>query len=499
MSRRTRKGGRRRFEIQPGQHRPKNARNGLIFVVLAGLFLFVIYTKPGIPFLDGGGTEIAADIDNGANIRPGYTPVRVQGVEVGQVTSVGRAASGKGVRIAMKIDDGKGVSVRRDATLTLRWRTLLGRNLYVDLKPGSPSAPPLGDDTIALARTSTQTELDEAIEPLDDHGRQAVKTIVNEFDKGFASPDGYRRTVRALRPAMRSLGPGLRALRGTQPGDLPRMIRATSRTVGAVARDEVALGELINSGRVALGVTAARQADLRGLLSAAPGALAETRRTMVRLRSTLDVLDPLARDLRPGVRKLEGSARDAQTVLTAATPLLKDARPTLRALQPAVQDLTKLTTSGNAFIDALDPTLDRLIYPILPWARQRDIESERKNYEVIGPALSSAAGVTALGDRNGPVANFEAGVGEGLPGLSPCKTFLTNEYVAPDEKLNCELAARLIQGLLTGTPPDKVELRGGTVPEKKLRAIMDDKAKLRSLVRKAAPGLAGTTTKERGR
>ncbi len=483
MSRRARRGRSPLFEIQPGQHRPKHVRNGAIFVVAIALFLWIIYTRPTIPGLGKGGTEVTADVSNGANVRPGYTPVRVQGVDVGQVTKVERSPSGRGVRVTFRVDDGTGVEVKRDARISLRWRTLLGRNLYVDLQPGSKSAPDLGGATIALHRTTVQNELDEAVEPLDDDGRTALKTIIREFDRGFAEGTGYRRTAKALGPAMRSLGPGLRALRGTQPGDLQELVRGVSRTAGALASDEVALGNLVTGGRATLAVTAARQADLRSLLSAAPGALAETRTTMARLRETLDVLDPLARDLRPGARKLPAAADETRRLLTVATPLLQDAGPTVRALRPAVQDLTKLTGSGTAFIAAIDPTLDRLIHPILPWARQRDAESKMKNYEVIGPAVSAAAGVTALGDRVGPVANFEAGVGENVEGLSPCKTFITNEYIPDDQKLNCELATRLITALLTGTPPDKVPFKSSAASAGAVRSLLRDTPKLRALAR----------------
>ncbi|WP_320671809.1 MlaD family protein [Patulibacter defluvii] len=483
MSRRTRRSGRGRFEIQPGQHRPKHVRNGAFFVAFVAVFLWVIYTKPTVPGFGTSGTEVTADVASGANVRPGYTPVRVQGVDVGQVTGVERAPSGRGVRISFRVDDGKGVAVKQDATVALRWRTLLGRNLYVDLQPGSRSAPDLGGRTIALNRTTVQNELDEAIEPLDDDGRQALKTVVREFDRGFADGTGYRQTTKSLGPAMRALGSGLRALRGTEPGDLQQLVRETSATAGAVARSEVNLAGMITNGRLALGVTAARQADLRGLLSAAPGALAETRATMARLRTTLDVLDPLAEQLRPGARKLAGSAQQARRLLVAATPLLRDAEPTVRDLRPAVQDLTRLTGSGNDFIGAITPTLDRLIHPILPWARQKNVEADRPNYQLIGPTLSNVGGATSYGDRLGAVANFEAGVGESVEGLSPCKTWITNSYIPADQKVQCELLVRVLTGVMTGTPLDQVQVKGGAVSQATTRSLLKDKPELRAVAR----------------
>lgn len=484
-NRNKRRGGRGMFEIRPGQHRPKNIRNGTIFVALIAIFVVVLYVKPTVPGFAKKGQEVTFDVDNGINIRPGNTPIRVRGVDVGTISKVERAPSGKGVRVTMLVEKGKGVTVHKDASVSMRWRTLLGRNLYADLNPGSASAPVLAkSDVIPLSRTETQTELDQAVDPFDASGRRSVKTIISEFEKGFGSAEAYQRTVKALGPAMKSLGPGLRSIRGTQPGDLQEAITGTSRVLGSLAASEVKLGDLINNGSVALGVTAARSTDLQSILSNAPGALNETRVTMARLRTTLDTLDPVAQQLRPGSRKLEGSADDASTLLTAATPLLKDAKPTVRALKPAVQDLTKLTTSGNALMAAANPVLDDAIYPILPYLRTKGVESDHKTYEMIGPTLSSADGVAGLGDQYGTLANFEAGVGESaIPAFSPCQTNLTDPTVALSDKINCDAAVRLIAALITGTSPDQIDVKNGVAPKAKVDALLDNTTKIKALTK----------------
>ena len=135
------------FDPRPGRARPNVLRTGAIFCAISGIFLWIIYTKPTI--IPSAGTNVKAHMASGANIRPGYTPVRVSGVEVGQVTKLERHDD-RGVIVTMKVEDGKGVDLRQDASAHLRWRTLLGRNDYIDLIPGSKSAPELGDNTIPL-------------------------------------------------------------------------------------------------------------------------------------------------------------------------------------------------------------------------------------------------------------------------------------------------------------------------------------------------------------
>jgi phospholipid/cholesterol/gamma-HCH transport system substrate-binding protein len=442
------------FDVQPGQHKPKLVRNGAIFAALVSIFLWILYTKPSIPFFTSAGTTIKADFAYAADLQPGYTPVRVLGVNVGVVSAVGRATSGRGVQVAMTIDPGKGVIVKQDASASLRWRTLLGLNYYVDLTPGSPSAPRLGGRVIPESRTSSQVELDQALEPLNAQGRQALQTTIDQFDAGFANPTAVGQTIQNFAPAMTNLAAGLPALRGTTPGDLPALVASTSKAMGALAGDEVALGGLIDSGAVALGVTAAQRIDLGSTFDQAPGALAQTQATMARLRVTLGILDPIARQLRPGARRLYRAATLAQTAVSAATPLLGDLKPTLAAIRPSVTALATAAKAGVPVIDSLTPTLDRITSSFLPFLGQTDPETKLKNYEAVGPAVAGVSSAIAYGDQYGTLADFEAGFGENTLGsISPCSTFLTDPTVPLQKKIDCQALSQLLVSILSGQSP----------------------------------------------
>jgi virulence factor Mce-like protein len=467
-----------RLEIVPGQHRPKRIRNGAMFVAAVLIFLWIIYTKPTLPFLGPGGSKLTAELSYGANIRPGYTPVRVHGVEVGQVTGVERAPSGRGVRIEMRIEDGKGVVLHRDAGLSLRWRTLLGRNMYIDLDPGSPSAPRLGNAFIPRSRTSDQVELDTALEPFDARGRKSARTIIAGFDGGFSDPKALQRTVDAVAPTMAPLSRTLQAFRGTSPGtDLPSLVRTTSVTMDALARSEAALAGVIDHGQVALGATAARSADLSAILNTAPAALSETRATMSRLNGTLDAVDPLATALIGGASRLDGAAARTQVALRAAVPLLADLRPTLRDLRPALADLSQAAADGTPAFGPLTSTLERVRDTFLPFLHANSDESKRPNYQDIGPAVASVSSATSWGDKNGPVANFEAAAGENAIVDSPCDTAISNP--SAQQLIQCELLSRAYAASVTGRRPQDVRVRDSAVPFSKLAPYLTGKAALK--------------------
>jgi virulence factor Mce-like protein len=446
---------RKLFDPQPGLNKPKLVRNGAIFTVLVAIFLYIIYTKPPLPLISSSGTKINADFAYAADVVPGRTPVRVLGVDVGVVTGVARAPDRHGVRVTMTLNDGSGVKVKQDASASLRERTLLGLNFYVDLTPGSASASPLRDGVIPASRTSTQVELDQALQPLNAQGRQALTTLIDQFDAGFADPSAVKRTIRNTAPAMRNLAAGLPGLRGLNPGvDLPAAVTSTGRWMGAAARDDAALAGLIDNGAVALGVTAAQQLALGSTFDQAPGALQQTEATMARLRTTIATLNPIAQQLEPGVAKLDRAARLARTALSTATPLLRDLQPTLAAIRPSVTALAGAGRAGVPVIASLTPMLDRVRTSFLPFLNQTDPETKLKNYEAVGPAVAGVSAAIALGDKYGTLAGFQAGFGENtIGGVSPCTTNLLNPTVPVQDKIDCQALVQMLSSIFTGSAP----------------------------------------------
>jgi ABC-type transporter Mla subunit MlaD len=450
------------FDIQPGQFKPNRVRTGAFFCAFIGLFLYIIYTKPSIPFLSSGGTTFKADFAYAADIRPGYTPVRIYGVDVGQVTNIVRGPSGRGAEVTMQFDSGQGIPLHSDATVQLRWRTLLGRNYYVDVLPGSPSAPLLGGGVIPESQTNSQVELDQVLEPLNATGRTALRTMFDQFDIGFSNPAAVHGTLSNFGPAMKNLGQGLPGLVGETPTDLAHLITYTSKTAGALAADEVNLGNLVTSGATALGVTGARAADIGSTFSLAPGALQNTQATMVRLRTTLNTLDPVARSLIPGAQKLAAAADAARTALNNATPLLRDAKPTLAALKPSLTALSGAATSGVPVVQSLSNTFNRVKTQFIPFLNTKEPDTKLLNYEAVGPLASAADSVFSWGDQNSVVATFGAIVGENTVGLTPCVTNLTNPGLSATQLVDCTALTTMLQSIFGGTPPAKTPLAPGS-------------------------------------
>lgn len=434
----------RRLRYVPGQHQPHPVRNGAVFLAVVAFLLIAGFGK-GIPFWPDSRNTVVVELAQATSLRTG-APVRVAGIDVGEVSAVRLGSGGRGADVEVKLDPGQAVDLRADASAHLYWRTLLGRNMYLELLPGSQDRPPLADGRIPAQRTSTQVEFDQLLEPFDDGGRRALRTMTGEFAAGFGRPGDVRDTVDAAAPAARAAAPGLRALRGTATGDLTALVQHASRALGALAAEDDALAATVEHGAVTLGVTASRRADLMRLVEVAPGAERETRRTMRRLRGTLDRLDPLADALRPGARRLDRTVAALRPTLDAATPLLERTRPLLDRLQPAVRDLARAGGTGPRLFAALDPTLRRTADRIVPWLERRDDETKLRNLESIGPWFAGADAVASRFDANGFVLRMQPGVSLRSLDSLPCQAQLTDATKA--ELVRCDALQRTLTELM---------------------------------------------------
>jgi virulence factor Mce-like protein len=438
-----------RRERRVGRHRPHHVRTGIVGVT-ALIAVVAVGVHRGIPGWPDSDQHVWAQFSSAQSLKPG-NPVRVSGVTVGKVGQIKHADGGRGALVELNLKPGK-VTVHQDARAGIFWRTLLGRNLYVELDPGSDSAPEL-TGSIAPARTTVQVDLDEVIQPMQEDARHGVRQVIAGVDGGFAGPTAGD-AFDVLARTSKTISSGLPPLRGQAPGDLPQLIAQTSRWVDALNRRQRHLASLIGSSNVTLGVTAARRADIAATLRALPPALASTRRTLANVHMTLPLLDDVATRLRPGARRLERAADTTRPLLDATTPLLRRARILLDRLDPSLRGLKRLAPDATATLEGLREPIQTTRQKIIPWLQSTNKPLNMKVYELIGPTLASATGVLATSDANGTFVQFEAGGGEEAVPALPCKSMLTDPT---DSRLAiCESLKTYLSTIFTpmGQQPD---------------------------------------------
>src|SRR6185503_18875999 len=170
-----------RRKRRSAQHKGMPAfRAGLIALVVVLVASYFGFTKAN-PFANP--YEIEAVFDTVNNLKP-RSPVRIAGVEVGKVTKVEAIEEGDGAaRVTMEIQD-KGLPIHEDAELKVRPRIFLEGNFFVDLQPGSPTAPELADgSTIPLSQTAAPVECGDLLAALQSDTRKDLQTFLQEYSK----------------------------------------------------------------------------------------------------------------------------------------------------------------------------------------------------------------------------------------------------------------------------------------------------------------------------
>jgi phospholipid/cholesterol/gamma-HCH transport system substrate-binding protein len=311
------------------RRRVSNATVGAVVAIVLVIATVLAFSR-GLPF--GGGYELKAVFTTSQSIADG-SPVRVAGVQVGEVVDVEEiAAAGEGAGAAgedqpaalvtMRIDDA-GRPVHEDATMQLRPRLFLEGNLFVDLKPGSPQAPEADDGyTVPINQTSVSVQLYDVLGTLTHPVRRELQVFVDEFgsallDHGGAT--GLNEFYRSSPGAFRYTSQVSEALLGRHRGDLAGVIRNLGRVSRALTRNPGQLEDLVTNLRVVTGSFASEDAALEQAIAELPRTLRAARPAFANLNAAFPGLRSFAREALPGVRSLGPT-------VTAATPFARQLR-----------------------------------------------------------------------------------------------------------------------------------------------------------------------------
>jgi virulence factor Mce-like protein len=435
----------RRRDFVPGEHQPRPMRAGVIGLVLLTAGMVMAYTHT-IPFLPEGGTLVRAEFiaPNSVNER---TKVRVNGIGVGQVDHLEPARGGRTSIVVMRIKNDS-LKLHSDASARVRPNTILSGNFEVELDPGSPSAPLLGDRTIPLARTGTQPDWDDFNQPYGKNTRLAQREMLQGLNDTFAGPHPpVGRTLKKLGPSLSVIGRGADSLRGQETGELQKVVASTGKTMDALSRQRGALEGLVRGGDRTLGATARSRRALGEMIALSPAALDSTTVTMRRLSTTLDHLDPLVAELRPGARRLGAATRAIRPGLDETERLLRAAAPVLRATGPTMTQLASMGREGVPVVHGLQPTLNRLDRELLPFLGRRDPDTRLLNYQSIGPFFSGLGSVGGEFDGDGYNLHFATALGPDSA-IIPCGPDLNLE-----QRKRCDLLNEVFPVGFGGSKP----------------------------------------------
>ena len=256
-------------------------------VILGVIAAFYLSATKDLPFT--GGHEVHLQFESANQIAPN-APVRIAGVNVGKVESI-EAGPNDTAEVTVSLDD-QGLPLHTDATARIRPRTFLEGAFFVDIQPGSPSAPELSDGgTIPVGQTSTPVQLDQILtslqRPVRDNLRTALIGLGSAFSKG--GPGAISRTLPQLDPLFRKAAVAGEAFMGTAPHDLSRAISSSSRVAAALAHDPPRLGGVVRDFSTVAVALADRQRELGATVSGLDQVLQEAPPTLDAFRAATPV------------------------------------------------------------------------------------------------------------------------------------------------------------------------------------------------------------------
>jgi virulence factor Mce-like protein len=259
------------------------------------------------PFLNSQYTDYAI-VPNSVNVSAG-SPVRIAGIDVGQVTGVSPARHG--TRIAFALDS-SALPLHTDATVTIRDRLFLEGGYYLALEPGSPNAPVAREGfTIQPQSTQTPVQFFQVLSTFDVAARANLEQLLNTADVAFSQLPGEPITTSGaygLKTALPQLVPILkdvsrisRGLTGTRAGDAEKLLDSASDVTVTLQHHVSQLVGLITSLNQASTALASDDDALGSSIVSLDQTLAQAPATLTALNASLDPLSNLATALTPAL------------------------------------------------------------------------------------------------------------------------------------------------------------------------------------------------------
>jgi phospholipid/cholesterol/gamma-HCH transport system substrate-binding protein len=389
---------------------------GLILIVGLVIVSYLGFTK-AIPFRHH--WSIKADFNTAPNVRVGSF-VRTAGVNVGKVTAAEPLGNGKqGVRVTLRIDEA-GRPIHKDATIQLRPNIFLEGNTFIDLRPGTPTAPILGDgELIPATHTSTPVQIDQVLTALQSDVRADLQTLLYELSAALSGRGavGYNRSIQYWLPAFRGTALVNEATLGLEPHDLSRYLSSQGRFAAALDRNPPALKSLISDFNTTARAFAREQVALRETLTELPRTLRNAQPALAALNSSFPPLRRLAADLRPATRST-GPMIDASLPFITQLRLLVspgELQGLVFDLRQAVPELARLNAKSPELYEEVRLASSCQNEVILPWSHQKiddpNFPAKGEVYQESVKGLPGLAAETRAGDANGQWARVLGGNG----------------------------------------------------------------------------------------
>lgn len=406
-----------------------------LLVLAAAIVVAAFGFSKHVPFTHG--FRVKAVFETSNNIQPN-SPVRIAGVNIGVVKKIEpyQGGDGNAALVTMELQKAA-LPVHKDATLKIRPRIFLEGNEFVDLQPGTPSAPTIDDgDTLPITQTAAPVQFDQVLSALQSDTREDLKRLLDGYGTALTyqpraaddlgqDPDVKGESAaRALNDSI-SYAPGALkgaaivndALLGLEHHDLSGLVDNTGTVTKALARNEGSLKDLVTNFNITLAALASRRTELRRSIALLGPTLEHTDSALTHLNASFPNTRAFAREILPGVRETPATIDAAQPWIAQTRKLLgpTELGGLAKELKPATVDLARLADGSLTALPQADLVSQCVTHEILPVGdikiQDGPFTSNEENYKEFWYALVGLTGESQNFDGNGHYIRFQVGGG----------------------------------------------------------------------------------------
>ena len=408
---------------------------GLLVLALCAIVVYAGFSKH-VPFTHG--FRVNAVFTNANNIRSN-SPVRIAGVNIGKVKKVTAYKGGDGNMslVTMEIDDA-GLPIHKDATLKIRPRIFLEGNEFVDLAPGTPSAPTIDDgDTLPATQTAAPVQFDQILTALQSNTREDLKRLLEGYGtaltyaptgaddvgqdpdvKGKTAAQSLNRSIDYAPGALKNVAIVNNALLGLQRHDLSGLVANTAKVTKALSANEQSLKDVVTNFNTTLGALAAQRSNLQQTIALLGPTLQHTDSALKNLNASFPNTRAFAKEILPGVKETPATIDAALPWIAQARKLVSPAElgGLTKELKPTTVDLAKLVEASLTALPQADLVAQCVTRTILPTGdikiEDGQFTSNEENYKEFWYAMVGLAGESQNFDGNGHYVRFAVGGGD---------------------------------------------------------------------------------------
>ena len=373
------------------------------------------------------------------------SPVRIAGVNVGTVTSVRRVGGNSTAAVATMTIQHSGLPIHEDATADIRPRLFLEGNFYVDLHPGTPSAPTVSSGaTLPASQTSGPVQLDRVLSALRSNTRADLQTVLRGLGRSFngrptaaqdatqdpsvqglTAGEALNRSLQYAAGAFKASAIVNAALLGSQPHDLSGVVAGSAHTFSALASVQNRLQDFVSAFNVTMGALAARQSDLATTISLLPPFLHAANSAFGPLQASFGPTQRFAKALTPSVKQTAPTIAAGLPWLAQATALLspQELGGLLNSLTPAIQGTSSTLISSKALLSGSDQLAKCFVHTVIPTGNERisdpPLTTGLQAYQELFQSAVGLASFSQNFDGNGRYVRSTAGGGSDQESTGP--------------------------------------------------------------------------------